>query len=245
MSSDKVSGVSLKELPKPKYRNVKMNCDELLHPKLEEFPMIKDAFSTNSFNIVCGKMGQGKTSWITNLVKHDFKKVFEYIILIMPESSRQSIDNDIFGKNLPPDQLYDDLNEDILTEIYGKLQEHSAEEHNTLLVIDDFQPKLKDPDIAKVLEKIIIKTRHLRTTTFYLVQNFQKVPKNIRELAFNLVLFNIGKSQLLKIFEEVIQMKKDKFEAIIDLCYKDPHDWILINLHRSKNIYRNYDLVLF
>jgi hypothetical protein len=240
-----MSGVTIKELKKPKYRTIRMNCDELLHPKLEEYPMIKDAFSTNSFNIIVGSMGAGKTSWITNLVKHDFKKVFEYIILIMPESSRQSIDNDIFGKNLPPDQLYDDLNEGILTEIYGKLQEHTEEGYNTLLIIDDFQPRLKDPDVAKVLEKIIIKTRHLRCTTFYLVQNYQKIPKNIRELAMNLILFKLSKSSLLRIFEEAIQVKKEKFEAIIDLCFKDPHDWILINLHRSKNIYRNFDQVLF
>jgi KaiC/GvpD/RAD55 family RecA-like ATPase len=41
--------------------------------------MLEDAFSTNSFNIIVGKMGQGKTSLITNFVKHDFRKVFETI----------------------------------------------------------------------------------------------------------------------------------------------------------------------
>lgn len=52
--------VHIKELPKPNYRKVKMNCDEILHEKLLKYPMIEDAFSTNSFNIVCGRMGQGK-----------------------------------------------------------------------------------------------------------------------------------------------------------------------------------------
>ena len=237
--------VKIVELEKPKYRNVKMLCDEILSDKLLKYPMIEDAFSTNSFNLIIGRMGQGKTSWITNLVKHDFRKVFETIILVMPTSSRQSIDNDIFGKNLPEDQLYDDLNVSILDDIYEKLNENAKEGYNTLLIIDDFQQRLKDPDISKALERIIIKTRHLHVTTFYLVQNFQKVPKNIREIAFNVVVFNLGKSSLLRIFDELIQMKKEKYEEIINLSFKEPHDFLLINLHRTKNIYRNWDLVLF
>ena len=237
--------VHIKELPKPNYRKVKMNCDEILHDKLLKYPMIEDAFSTNSFNIVCGRMGQGKTSWLTSLVKNDFRKVFETIILIMPTSSRQSIDNDIFGKHLPPEQLYDDLSVSILDDIYEKLNENSQQGYNSLLIIDDFQQRLKNPKISKELEKIVIKTRHLRTTSFYLVQNYQKVPKSLREIAFNLILFNLGKSSLLRIFDEVIQMKKEKYEAIIELAFQKPHDWILINLHRSKNIYCNWNLIEF
>ena len=235
--------VRIVELEKPKHNRIKMNCDEIIHEKLLKYPMTEDAFSTNSFNIICGKMGQGKTSLITSWVKHEFRKCFETIFLIMPASSRQSIDNDIFGKNLPPEQLYDDLTVDILNQIYEKLNENTEEGYNTLLLVDDFQQRLKDPDIAKALEKIVIKTRHLRTTTFYLVQNFQKVPKCLRELSQNIILFNIGKSQLMKVFEEVIQMKKDKYDELIDLCFKEPHDWLLINLHKSKSIYANWDLV--
>ena len=80
--------IRIKELDKPNYRKVKMLCDEIIHDKLLKYPMLEEAFSTNSFNIVVGKPGQGKTSWVTNLVKHDFRKVFESIFLIMPASSR-------------------------------------------------------------------------------------------------------------------------------------------------------------
>ena len=40
-------------------------------------------------------------------------------------------------------------------------------------------------------------------------------------------------------------MKKEKYEEIINLAFKEPHDFLLINLHRSKNIYRNWDLIEF
>ena len=60
----------------------------------------------------------------------------------------------------------------------------------------------------------------------------------------NLIIFNLGKSQLEKVFDEVIQLHKDKYQEIIDISFKDPHDWILINLHKSRSIYRNFDKLI-
>lgn len=235
--------VTIKTLDKPNLPKVKMNCDDCIDEKLTKYPMIKDVWSKTSFNIICGRMGQGKTSLMTNLVKNVFKKCYHHIYVVMPFNSRQSIENDIFGKYIHEDQLFDTLSEEIINNIYEELQENSKEKEYSLLIIDDFQAQLKDPEIIKTLQKIITKQRHLRCTTFLLQQNFQSLVKPLRELVTNLILFNLGKSQLSKIFDEVVQMDKDKYEQIIQLCFKDPHDWILVNLNRSKNIYCNMDLV--
>jgi DNA replication protein DnaC len=237
--------ITIKELKKPKLGNVKMSCDKVIHKKLTEFPMTNDAWSTNNFTVIVGRMGQGKTSLLTNLVKNVFNKCFENIYLVMPESSRTSIENDIFTKHLPPDQLYDTLTEDGLTEIYERLQETTKEKENSMLIIDDFQAQLKDKDIIKVLQKIITKMRHLRVTIFLLQQNFQALQKPLRELVSNLVIFNVGKSQLSKLFQEIVQMDKDKYEKLIKMAFVEPHDWILINFHRSKKIYRMFDEIVF
>ena len=237
--------ITIKELKKPKLGDVKMSCDKVIHRKLTEFPMTNDAWSTNNFTVIVGRMGQGKTSLLTNLVKNVFNKCFENIYLVMPESSRTSIENDIFTKHLPPDQLYDTLTEDGLTEIYERLQETTKEKENSMLIIDDFQAQLKDKDIIKVLQKIITKMRHLRVTIFLLQQNFQALQKPLRELVSNLVIFNVGKSQLSKLFQEIVQMDKDKYEKLIKMAFVEPHDWILINFHRSKKIYRMFDEIVF
>ena len=162
----------------------------------------------------------------------------------MPSNSRASIENDIYGKHLPAEQLFDTLTLDNITEVYNSIQENSSEGYNSLIIIDDFQVALKDPEILKVLQKIITKLRHLRTTIFLLQQNFQALAKPLRELASNLIIFNLGKSQLEKVFDEVIQLHKDKYQQIIDISFKDPHDWILINLHKSRTIYRNFDKLI-
>ena len=129
-------------------------------------------------------------------------------------------------------------------DIYEKLQENSDEGFNSLLIIDDFQAQLKEPEIVKTLQKIITKMRHLRTTVFLLQQNFQALVKPLRQLVSNLIVFNLGKSALDFIFEEIVQMDKRKIQSLIDLSFQDPHDWILINFHRSKKIYKIFDEIL-
>jgi DNA replication protein DnaC len=233
--------VHIEKLNKPDLGHIKMNCDDVINEKLLKYPMTAEAFSTSSFNIICGKMGQGKTSLLTSMVKKVFKKCFETIYVFMPSNSRASIENDIYGKNIAPEQLFDTLTFDDLNQVYEEIQEHSAEGYNSLIIIDDFKVALKDPNIIKVLQKIITKMRHLRTTIFLLQQNFQALAKPLRELASNLIVFNLGKSQLEKIFDEVMQIHKEKYLEIIDIAFKDSHDWILINLHRNRNIYRMFD----
>jgi len=114
----------------------------------------------------------------------------------------------------------------------------------TLLIIDDFQSQLKDKDIVKTLQKIITKMRHLRTTIILLNQNFQALPKQLRELTSNVITYNLGKSQMLKLFDEVIQMDKDKFNEIMDLAFVDKYDWLVINL-RNKNMYSKFDRIIY
>ena len=237
--------ITIKELEKPSLGRVKMNCDSVIHEKLERFPMVKDCFSTNHFTVIVGKMGQGKTSLAVSLIKKVMPKCYENIYVVMPEASRRSIDNDIFGKNLPGDQLYDDLNDEVLDDLYAKINENCENGENSLLLIDDFQQRFKNPAVSQGMEKLINKQRHLHLTCILLQQNFQKLPKPLRELACNIICFNIGKSQLEKIFEEVMQMTRDKYEQIIHFAFQETHDWICINLHKSKNIYKMFDQIIF
>jgi len=232
-------------LAKPNLKKVKMNVDDVIDDKLLKYPMIADLFSKTSFNIVCGKMGQGKTSLVTNLVKTVFKRCFEHILLFMPAGSRRSIENDIFGKNLPTEDIYDTLSEENLDEAIEKIEENAENEENTLIIIDDFQSALKMPEIQARLQKIVTRMRHMRTTIFILQQNYQKLPKFLRELVTNVITFNIGKSQLNKLFDETVQIDANKFQALVDLAFVNKNDWIAINVNGNRNIYRGFDRIVF
>ena len=237
--------IRIEKLKKPDLGVVKMNCDGIINKKLLEFPMIEEAFSTSHFTLICGRMGQGKTSLLTSLVKKVLNKCYETIYVFMPENSRASIENDLFGKNLPEEQLFDSLTLENISQVYDEVQESSKEKYNSLIIIDDLQVALIDPDILKILQRIITKMRHLRTSIFILNQNFQALHKPLRELASNIIFFNLGRSQLEKIFNELIQLDKTKYQNLIDIAFQDAHDWVLINLHKSRSIYINGDRVIF
>ena len=104
--------MKIEVLEKPNLKKVKMNCDDCIDEKLKKYPMCEDLWSNTSFNVILGKMGQGKTSLVTNLIKTVFKKCFHHIIVFIPTTSRESIENDIYGKQLPESDLYDDLTEE-------------------------------------------------------------------------------------------------------------------------------------
>jgi hypothetical protein len=236
--------IRIKELDKPNLGKCNMNCDNVIHKKLLDYPMVEDCFSKTSFNVIVGKMGQGKTSLIVKLVKSVFQGCFEFIYVVMPENSRKSIEKDIFGRHLPENQLFDSLNVETLESIYKSINENTKEGFNSLLIIDDFQSEMKNKNILKLLERIITKQRHLRTSTFLLQQNYQKLDKSLRELIQNLIIFNVGKSQLEKIFEESIPIRKNLFSDIIDLAFQDSHDWVIINFRNGK-IYKMFDEIIY
>ena len=147
-------------------------------------------------------------------------------------------------KKLTQDQLFSELTEENLEYVHNRLQEDTEEGDFSLLIIDDFQVQLKDIRIVAILERIITKMRHLRCTVFLLNQNYNKLVKNLRLIVSNIILFNVGKSSLDFIFDETIQLDKKKYQALIDNCFVNKNDWILINVNGSKKIYRMFDEVI-
>ena len=79
--------------------------------------------------------------------------------------------------------------------------------------------------------------RHLKTTVILLCQNIYQLPKQWREIATNLITYNLGKSQMGKIFAEFYDYKENEFQQIMKL-YKQPHDYLLLNLKHNRLFYR-------
>lgn len=231
---------------KPDLPKITMSCDTIIHPKLLNSKMTAECFSTSHTLLICGGTGSGKTSWVLQMLKINmFSRVYHDIFLFMPENSFASINeaDNVFKKYLPEENIYHDLNEDNLTEVYDKLQTNSRKKMFSLVIIDDYGDLLKNKKIEAKLNSIFLKNRHLRTSSWILCQNYYMMSKKIREITNNVILFNTNKSQNEKFFKEMFDKDVSKFKMLLRLM-KSPHDYILFNM-KYKKIFHDWNQIEF
>jgi hypothetical protein len=230
---------------KPIFERVHMKVDDLIDKKLTKYPAIETCFSTPSTTLLSGSTGSGKTSFMIEMLRKVFKKVFNDIFLIIPEISLNSIDDkdNVFRKYLDPENIYHTYDVETLKTIYDKIEENSSEGYYSLLIIDDFGDKIKGKEEQQILESLFLKNRHLRLTAFLLCQNLYQAPTKIREITNNIILFNTNKSVNLKFYMEMFNGTKKNFDTLMKKLKKS-NDYILCSM-KHKKIYFNWDEVIF
>lgn len=234
----------VKEHPKVDLKTIKMNCDFKLHEKLEHTELTKSFFNKTNFTLIVGSCGSGKSTWTISFIKQLYKKVFNNVYLVMPPSSRASIQDNPF-EDLAEDKVHDELDEETINFIYEMLKVNSEEDETSLLILDDVQRALKEKSVLKSLKNVIANRRHLKTSTFCIVQNYNALDKSLRALATNIICFaNLTPSQFETIREEHLNIDKDTFKKIRKMCYSEPHDWMLINCE-SERIFKKFDEIIY
>ena len=230
---------------KPQLKDIKFSCDEPLHQRLEQYPLTRDFLNMYNTTAFIGTQGSGKTSLAINFLMNSniYKKCFHYIIVFIPQTSRNSLKNNIFDKYLPPEQIYEELNEQNINEVYETLKKNSANNHKTLIIFDDVQRALKDHDTLKSLKNIVANQRHLKCVNIILLQNWFALDKSLRELINNVILFKLGKSQTDKIFKEIIETHKDKFDDVRKLVFDANHNWLFVNV-KSQRMFKLWDEII-
>ena len=224
---------------KPNIQKIKFNCDNKINEKLDKYPMIADHLNKPNTTLFIGRQGSGKTSLLVNLIKI-FKRSFHKIYVFMPPTSRKSLDDKIFDQ-LPKEQLYDELNEQSIYEVYGKVQENAENDLYSLIVYDDVQKSLKNAEVLRSLKNIIANQRHLKLVNWILLQNFISLDKSLRNIVNNVFLFKLNKTQMQTIYEELIEDKKECFEDINKLVFNEPYKWLFINLNTQRIYNTDFD----
>ena len=90
---------------------------------------------------------------------------------------------------------------------------------------------------------IIANRRHLRCSIFIVAQNYNKIPKNIRQSFTDLFLFNVGKEEYINIFEENINLSKDDFTTVLKEYrnIKKNESISFINIHDKDKIFVSWN----
>lgn len=218
---------------------VKMLCDEPLHSKLDNTELTKSFFNRTNFTLILGSPGSGKTTWTLSFIRQIYKKIFDKVLVVMPESSRASLAINPFEK-LPESQVFEDLTAESAGTIYEMLKEHSSQGHKTLLILDDVQHSLKRKEVLQSFKKIVANRRHLRCSIFLICQNYTALDKSLRLLVNNIICFNVGNIQFSKIHEEHLTMHKEMLDDIRRFAFTKSHDSIMIHPD-SERIFKGFD----
>ena len=71
-------------------------------------------------------------------------------------------------------------------------------------------------------------------------QSYVNLPMDIRKCIQNLIMFKPSKLELERVFNELVESKKENFMDIMRIAYNDPHNFLFINIP-TQRIFRNWD----
>jgi len=236
----KQSLIRIIENKEPQLRRPKFNVDGKLDSKLDDYE-ITSLMNKSNFSLFLGRAGSGKSSLVISFLNTPslFRKVYHTIILFMPPNSRASIQGGFFDKNLPQDQIYDELNVENLQAAYDLAKENANEGFKTLVIFDDVQKFFKG-ECEKLLLHMVNNRRHAHLSLWCVAQTYKSIPPQVRQGFTDLFVFKINKKEMENIFEEQIEQLKDKFIDILKFVFKEPHDFMYINTE-SQRIFSNWD----
>jgi len=225
----------------------KFSCDtNAVGDHLGEHPLT-ELLNVYGFLCLVGRPGFGKTSMAISLIaqKHPkiYRKTHHHILVLMPLNSIGSLKINPFGV-LPPENIYGELNDDSISEIYDRIDEFSKNSEKTLLFIDDMTADLKrTKHIQDVLKRIIYNRRHLKTNIILTSQSYVNIPLDIRKNITNLIMFKPPKKEMELLFSELIESKKDMFDDIMNIAYDTKHNFLFVNIP-SQRMFKNWDEII-
>lgn len=225
----------------PKLLRPTFLVDGKLDSKLDDYEVTK-LMNKSNFTLFLGPAGSGKTSMIVSLLNtpHLFKRIYHTIYLFMGKNSRDSIKGSFFDKNIPPEQIYDELTEDSLNDVYDKIKEDADEGYLSLILLDDVQRQMKDKKVEKLLLHIVNNRRHLKTSIWCANQNYINMPRPIRMGLTNIFVWKVKKREIESLLTEQIELPKDKFEEVNKLCFQNPHDFMFLD-SVSQRLFSNFN----
>lgn len=202
--------------------------------------------------ILSGSGGSGKTSMLLNFFKskHLYKHKFSNIFYICPQSSYLSVANHPFEKH-DPSRVFHELNEDVLDDIYSELREIKKDNADVpkedyqynCVIIDDFADVLKDNDIQKKLNQMLIKARHLSCAYIFTLQSYYYFPKTLRKQITNISIFKPKNAEeWASMAKEILHMNKDDAAILYDYVFNQPYSHLDIDTVGDK-LYKNFNLL--
>ena len=99
---------------------------------------------------------------------------------------------------------------------------------------------LRNSDIKKLLKSMVMNRRHKHISIYFLCQTYLSLEPEIRKLFSNLFIFKVSKDELNKIYEELIEHKRQYVDEIVKIIFDKKYNFMFVNTD-SQRIFKNWD----
>ena len=186
--------------------------------------------------IICGMTNSGKTYYLLNLLETQFKKHFDYIILICPTFSWNKTyqewkyinDSDLFSIECDQDKV--DKRLYIVQEIFKGT--------NSLIILDDCASSQDVKNRTSELVKLAFSARHYQLSTIVITQQLTSISEPYRDNVAKVITFyNPDEDDMNVIFRRylghtaksdrktIIEKLKNTKYATLEIDLRHPFDY--------------------
>ena len=216
----------------------------------------RPCINTDHTLAIVGRCSSGRSVVVQSFLKkkNQYRKAFDNVFVIAPENSLGAFKHCVF-KNHDEDKMYHELTCEVLDDIAAKVEASNSEadgdapddQRHSLVVIDDMQSYLKQPDIEKCLLHHMSSYRHRQASYWLVVQSWFSIPRRIRNVTRAIIQFNMGSKRELEAFnEEVLPMyDRDEMRHLAKYAWKDKkdkHSFLYIDREKG-TLCKNMDLL--
>lgn len=233
-----------------KLKTYKYGCDNILDDIKEKYPFLVP--HTHFFYYIIGKSGSGKSTLLMNISCNFYRKKFNRIFLVSP--SFATLEENPFLENLPTDQLYPDLTEEVIDEITERIKDTGEK---VLLILDDVQDKIKG-SIETKIKRLINNRRHIcgvdeednkgNLSIIITSQVYNNLALSCRKSADICFMFGTKNSKEVKAIQEefLSSIPKEVLTDIWDYVYTKPHNFLVIknNVAFEDMLYKNFNKLI-
>jgi GTPase SAR1 family protein len=197
----------------------------------------------NGFHLImCGSGGSGKSSLMMNLIKGPYKKKFNNIYYFCPMVSFTSVKSHPFKKH---DKVYHDFTIRELSEIYKELEDkkEANEDEYSLIILDDLADCLKNNDIQVLMNKMMIKSRHLQVSWIITLQAYYYFPKQLRRQITNFILFKTKSiDEFQSLAKELFNMNSDDALTLYNYVFDKNYNHLDVDTV-TNTYYKNFNML--
>lgn len=236
--------LDISEVPNDKFKDtkpVKESMDKYI-------PDIVEGISRRNgmIYLMIGSGGSGKTSLLLNQFRKggSYHRKFHHLYLFTPAISFQSVVKHPFEKH---DKVINELTRDNLQELYDELKSRKEDreedddmEYNCV-IIDDMANSLKEKDVQRLLNTMLIKARHLNVCFIFTLQSYLYMPKMLRKQTTFATIFKPKNREEWDVLnKELIQMRDEDARQLFEYVYDKEYAHLDIDTIEGK-MYRNFN----